>query len=261
MTAPVLAVPTENGRYYTHPARRDSVPSITNILGKKFKPLWSSGAKAAAQYAAEIRDKLGALDEEQVFQLVSHPPFRDDSPSAIGDLVHKWIEEYVRGGMMGANPAGPPVEDVNAAPNTAKWMYGRFLAFVNHYQPQFTDTEFTVWSNRHGYAGTADLSFKLGETHILADTKTGKAVYPEAAMQLAALANADVILSPDGSEKPVPKYDRFAVLHLRPRSFTLHPVDNLDAAFEAFLHLKGVFDWDIGAAKQSIGFAPPIKSA
>lgn len=251
MTAPVLSVPTEHGRYYRRPGSEASVPSITNIINKKYKPLFSAGMKEAARYAAEIRDKLGALDEEQAFQLVSHPPRRDDSPSAIGDIVHGWIERYVRG-----EPVGEELGN-----QTAIWMYGRFLAFVKHYNPQFTDTEFTVWSNRYGYAGTADLSFKLGETHILADTKTGKAVYPEAAMQLAALANADVILSADGSEKPVPKYDRFAVLHLRPRSFTLHPVDNLDAAFQCFLHLKSVFDWDIEYGPKSIGFAPQVKSA
>ena len=39
MTAPILAQPTEHGRYYFHPTKQTAVPSITNILGMKFVPV------------------------------------------------------------------------------------------------------------------------------------------------------------------------------------------------------------------------------
>jgi len=250
MTAPALAVPTEHGRFYVHPTTQARVPSITNILGKKFKPLYNSGLRAAADYAADNLPRLASLDRDEIYRLVSNPPRPEWSPSAIGDLVHKWVEETIVTGKT------PPQEDLNAAPNTARWMFERFLLFRQQYSPQFTATEFTVWSTKYGYAGTADWSAMLNGWHVLADTKTGKNVYPETAMQLAAIQNADFVLDANGNQLPVPKYDRYAVLHLRPRSFTLYPVQNIDKAFQCFLALKHVFDWDLLHGPSSIAFAP-----
>jgi hypothetical protein len=135
-------------------------------------------------------------------------------------------------------------------------MWDRFAKFLNYYKPEFTGTEFTVWSDTFGYAGTADISMKINGAHVLVDTKTGKGCYPETGMQLAALAKADVILHPDGREEPVPHYDAYAILHLRPRSYTLVPVHKIGEAFETFLALKRVFDWNITDAQETLGYAP-----
>lgn len=255
MTAPSLSVPTANGRYYSRPSSGLMVPSITNIIGKKDKPglkYWA--AKEAANYAADNLQKLQTLTRDEAYSLVRGAPFanRDDSPSAIGDIVHSMIERYVR------QEDAPTHEEITHAHNTVKWMYMHFIKFVDHYKPVFTGTEFTVWSDQYGYAGTADLSFQIANLHVLCDTKTGNRVYPETAMQLAALAKADVILSSDGTEREVPGYDRYAILHLRPRSFSLVPVENIDRAFDCFLALKQVFDWDLQFADKTLGFAPKV---
>ena len=251
MTNPALARDTGNGRYYFHPGRDNSSrPSITNIMGKKYKPLFAAGMREAANYAAESKDRLGALTTDEVFQLVSHPPRKDDSPAKIGDLVHSWIESDIKG--------EPKTLADDTAPQTARWMWQNWLKFKDYYKPEFTATEFTVWSDTHGYAGTADLGMRINGMHVLADTKTGKRAYPEVAMQLAAIQYADFILEPDGRERPVPEYDGYAVLHLRPRSATLHPVYKIPEAFQAFLALKAVFDWDVQHADSTIGFAPKV---
>lgn len=256
MTAPELARPTEHGRFYFHPGSQASVPSITNIIGMKSKPLFRAGLKKAARYASANRGALAGLTEDEVFKLVSNPPDEENGPSAIGDLVHKWIEEFIVSGGQ-----GPPRGDVEAAPNTARWMFERFISdFHTPRQPRYTDAEFTVWSNKYGYAGTADFSAMLWGHHTLVDTKTGKATYPEVAMQLAAIAHADVVLAPDGTESRVPEYTRFGVLHVRPRSAKLHPVFNIEEAFQAFLGLKAVFDWNINYAPRSIGYLPNVNS-
>lgn len=252
MTNPALARDTGNGRYYFHPSRDNaSRPSITNIINKKFKPLFGAGMKEAANYAADNISTLANLDREQIFQLCTHTPRKPDSPSAIGDIVHGWIERDIKG-----DP--PSDEEIHAAPNTARWMFESWFKFKDYYNPTFTGSEFTVWSDTHGYAGTADEGMRINGMHILADTKSGKAVYPEVAMQLAAIQYADFILTPDGREAPVPQYDGYAVLHLRPRSATLHPVYKIPEAFQAFLALKAVFDWDVQYAPEAIGFAPKV---
>jgi hypothetical protein len=254
MTDPALSVSTANGRYYVRPDRGDSVPSITNIINKKDKPglkYWA--AKECANYAANNLARMSVLTRDEVYQLVRQAPFqrRDDSPAAIGDIIHNWIDRRIKGDT-------PSHDEVNQAANTVKWMWQSFLKFEEHYHPEYTGSEFTVWSNRYQYAGTADLSCRINGLHVLVDTKTGQNIYPETAMQLAALANADVIITADGSEKALPVFDKFAILHLRPRSAVLNPVENTTEAFQTFLALKQVFDWDIEFAEKSIQFAPKI---
>jgi hypothetical protein len=253
MTDPALAFNTEHGRYYAHPRTRQIRPSITNIIDQKSKPLYRSGLKAAARYASENLPRLSTLKPEEIFQLVSNPPREQGSPAEIGDIVHNEIDGYVKRRL-----AGTPEPDPPELPQTAKWMLQKFAAFCAKYHPVFTASEFTVWSDKYGYAGTADLSYVLGDTHVLADIKTGVRPYPEVAMQVSAVANADFILSPDGTESPLPKYDRFAVLHLRPRSATPHPLDHIDEAFEAFLALKKVFDWEVLYSDRTIVAAPQV---
>lgn len=67
-----------------------------------------------------------------------------------------------------------------------------------------------------GYGGTFDLLAKDrdGKT-VLADIKTGKGVYREAALQLTAYGMA-VLVSPFGSEVayPMPLIDRYVILHV-----------------------------------------------
>jgi hypothetical protein len=255
VTAPELSVQTANGRYYLHPSNRSSVPSITNIIGMLDKPAlkyWA--AREAADYAAENIQKLATLSRDEAYQLIKGAPFRrdDESPGAVGDLVHSWIDLFIK------NERAQIEEELKVANNTAKWMWQSFLKFAEKYRPTFTNSEFTVWSDKHGYAGTADLAMRINGAHVLADTKTGKNVYPETAMQLAALAHADVVLESDGTEQPIPSFDRYAVLHLRPRSAQLVPVDKIDAAFQCFLALKQAFDWKVQHADSTLGFSPKI---
>ena len=261
MTAPILAIPTANGRYYQHPSNPIAVPSITNIIDQKNKPglkYWA--AKMCATYAGEAREKLAGLTKDEVFQLVKNAPFaqKDDSPSAIGDIVHSWIDEFVKATLNASQVYTPP--NLETAPWQAKHMWNQFLTFTGRYNPTFIDSEFTVWSNAVGYAGTADLIFKIGDVTVLADTKTGERTYPETAMQLAALANADFILTPEGEEKPMYKADRYAILHVRPRSFALIPVEKIDEAWTCFRALRAVFEWHVSHADSTLGYAPRIGS-
>lgn len=252
MTAPVLSFSTANGRYYAHPSRRKSVPSVTNIKDVKGIPAlkyWA--AREAASYAADNRSKLAGLDREEVFQLVKNAPFREqeNSPSKIGDVVHDWIDRFVKG-------TPPGREEVSGAHITPRHMWEQFGLFNAKYEPKFIDSEFTVWSDTHNYAGTADLAMDVRGALILADTKTGNNIYPETGFQLAALAFADFILTPDGEEKPMPKWDRFAILHIRPTYFHLVPVENIEASFQAFLGLKAVFDWQVDYGDKTLGYSP-----
>jgi hypothetical protein len=258
MTAPLHAFPTANGRYYAHPARKSSVPSITNIKDIKNIPaLKYHFSRVAATYAADNSQMLAGLPRDAAFTLIKESPFQksDDDPGRIGDIVHDWIDRYAK-----SNGQPPGTDELAAVPITARRMWTQFEAFRDRYNPEFVDSEFTVWSETHGYAGTADLFMKMNGAGILADTKTGKNVYPEVAMQLAALDKADFILDPEGRELPMHHADAYACLHLRPTYFELRPIDNIEAAWRAFLGLKEVFDWNVNYSDKTLGFAPRVGS-
>lgn len=230
------------------------VPSITNVISMLEKPalkFWA--AKEAANYAADNREMLAGLPRDAAQQLVRNAPFQrsDDSPAAIGDIVHTWIDRHVQGDS-------PTHEEVTSSHRTARDMWYSFIKFRDHYNPEFVASEFTVWSDKLDYAGTADLHLRINGMNILVDTKTGQNIYPETAMQLAAIAFADVLIDVNGSEAPVPSFDRYGILHLRPRSAKLAPVENIEAAFECFKALRVAFDWKARYADQSIGFAQQI---
>ncbi len=68
----------------------------------------------------------------------------------------------------------------------------------------------------HRYGGTFDLlAYDRDGKTVLADVKTGKGVYKEVALQLAAYSLAPIV-APTGSPKayPMPKVDRHVVLHV-----------------------------------------------
>jgi hypothetical protein len=276
MTAPALSTATPFGRYYIHPNRPKQVPSITNIKGiKGIDSLKFWAAKEAANYAADNIAKLATLSHDEVFTLVKGAPFAKTSAkseaSDVGDVVHDWIDSYIKGmppgDLMLANPCKTwPDGNVTAlqpsGARTARNMWRQFLAFVDRYKPEFVDSEFTVWSDKYEYAGTADWSARIGGALVLGDTKTGKAVYSDFRYQLAALAFADFILDPSGAQRPIPKYDRYAILHVRPMSATLVPFENdaVESAFAAFCAMKVVFEDDIKWKDKTMLFAPKIQA-
>lgn len=254
MTAPALSTPTPFGRYYIHPNRSYQVPSITNIKDKRNIPglkYWA--ARQAAEYAADNLTKLQMLERDEAIELIRKHPFthKDDGPSAIGDMVHDWIDRHIKGDEI-------PADEIEAAPVSARHMWVQFGAVVEQYQPKWVESEFTVWSDKFGYAGTADWCAYIGNALVLGDTKSGKEVYDDVALQLSALAHADFILEANGNERPLPQFERYAVLHVRPRGAKLIPVEGIDAAFKAFLGLKELFDFERENGGKILMFAPRI---
>jgi hypothetical protein len=93
----------------------------------------------------------------------------------------------------------------------------------------------------------------MGDRRYLLDMKTGKGVYPEVALQLAAYRNAEFIGLADGSEAEMPDVDACAVLHL-PEAGGYELVDvRADAdVFRTFLYVREVFRWQNEASKSVI---------
>jgi hypothetical protein len=235
MTSPALAAIGPAGhRVYTWAGR--AYPSVTAIIKggvpTPFLPQWA--AKVAAEYAVANLDRLTRLPTGQAVAEVKRAPWASrDAAAGLGDLVHTAVEAHAHGQPRPALPT-------HAAPFLAA-----FDQFCADHRPAFLLSEATVYSRRYGYAGTLDAICRLTTRAgpVLLDVKTGRGIYPEVALQLAAYAHADFIGTPDGTEAPLPPLADGLVLHLRPGGYQLVPVPIGRAVLEAFLAALAVFRW------------------
>jgi hypothetical protein len=250
VTAPALAGTSPNGhRIYTWQGR--DYPSVTAIINggvpAPFLVRWA--AKAAADYAVANLDHLRHLPTDQAVREVKQAPWaRRDQAASLGDQVHAAIDAHTTGRPR---PTVPP----EAVPYLA--AFDRFLLERN---PAFLASEQTVYSRRFGYAGTFDAICTLPRLGVvLVDVKTGRRIYPEVALQLAAYAHADFIGHPDHTEAPLPELHAAAVLHLRPSGYRLVQVPIGQAVLEAFLAALAVFRFatDLAPTLLAAGLTDP----
>ncbi|HSW42516.1 MAG TPA: hypothetical protein VLM76_08410 [Patescibacteria group bacterium] len=290
MSNPAGAKTTSRGRVYTRKGR--NYWSVTTIIkgGLPAPALMGWGMRSVAEYAVanhrQIAAMLGAVSLQRVegrleqpivdrlaslfgatrdekpiapFYVVSDPdaveaavkwlsgaPYRErDRKADVGSAVHAQIEAIILG-----KPRPEPMPDV------APFLL-QFDRFVADFSPSWEASEGTIYSDKESYAGTLDWIATIGGRRLIGDTKTGKGVYPEAALQLAAYAHADYLGLADGTDAPLPAFDGGVVLHLSPDAYQLVPVRIDDDVFRAFLFAREVFRWAETISKTVLGTAIP----
>lgn len=238
MTAPALARTLPDGtRAYVNPLTGEREPSITTIMKVLNKPAlegWSS--RVGGEYADKNWDELTSLDSAERIRRIKTAYLNVARDAAdVGTTVHEICERFATG--------EPSVISKRADPYVTQ-----FIGFLADVKPVFLGNEVTVWSRKYGYAGTADAFAIINDEITVVDWKTGKGIYPEHGLQLAALSHADFIITPEGIELPIPEVARHAVVHLRPRSWKLVPVREVEACFNAFLACKSLHYWQNNVA-------------
>lgn len=216
-----LSLPS-GGRAYRDPLSGRVVPSVTTVLRLLAKPElehWKLRQVAAA--AVEHYGYLGRLvadvgPEEAAYRLARVPERVAGEAARRGTLVHAYAEAWAK---------GEPLPEL--VPEHEGYLRA-FRSFVNEWRPVFTGAEVTVWAEEAGYAGTLD-TWAVVEVEgrlVIADWKTSKTVHPEAALQLAALANAPEVVHPDGRRERAPKVQGGLVVRLgADGSFEVVPED------------------------------------
>jgi hypothetical protein len=249
MTTPAAArTDALGGRVYPIPAvgqwltdESPRLPSITRCLDVIAAPglvTWKM-KRVAHLVATDLGLQALAADESTVYEAVKRALDRSDQEANIGTAVHA-LSERIDAGTLN-RPAMPPV-------------VGGFLDAYSDASALFgfdiVATEVTVFNHEVGYAGTADRLLRLtahpGLGLIVADLKTGKDVYAEMAMQLAALANAQGIWDhATQTHQPMPdglRTDIGLVIHLRPERWDLVVVD-LTEAWPAYRAAVELWRW------------------
>ena len=229
MTTPALAENVKGrGRHYRHPNTGELVPSVTNVLGilnKPALPRWA--AKVVAEQAVAMRDSLPKLDEAEAIDLLKGAPWRSSGRAADrGTTIHAYLE---------ARMAGMEPQEISGEAARFRKAADRFLT---EWTPQPLHLEMTVFGP--DYAGTGDLWATLNNGVVaILDYKTSKAIYPEAALQLAALAAAP--LTADGDMAP--EVDEAWVIRIGEDGYEAKQVTDLYANYETFRALLTAWHW------------------
>lgn len=245
MSSPRNATSTNRGRTYDWNGER--FDSVTTIIGGGVpKPaLKAWGERLVAETAYDRHDIWTNMDRGEAVDWLKRSPFRETDRAAVqGSDIHDWAEKYVLGAPV-------TVED---APEAQRPYLDGFLAFLSDFSPTYEMTEASVYNRHYRYAGTLDAIVDVpGVGRLLMDYKTGKGVYGEVAMQLAAYRYAEFVGLPDGTEAPMPAVDGAAVLHLTPGGYHLIPVQADEAAWRYFLFAQQVRIFCVDHARNVLG--------
>ena len=252
MTTPRNTASSRGGkRLYSW--RDEAYWSVTTIIGgslpKPFLLPW--GLKMVAEGVVKIADQLPAMilaDREGTIRFLKGIPYATrDKAADLGTLVHEAAE---------AHALGRPMPSVSAEVQPYLTAFERFLA---DFTPEIIATEASVYNRSQHYAGTLDMIARLtlpladAPAVFILDAKSGKAVYPEVALQLAAYRNAEFIGLPDGSEGPMPPVDGALALHLTANGYRLIEVRCDQEVYASFLYAREVFRWQEETSKSVLG--------
>ena len=219
------------------------VPGVTTILGTLNKDaLVGWAAKQSAAYAVENWDRLSRIDVLTRATEIERARFATNRKATTkGNRIHALGDELAHGRAVDV-----PVEIQPQVEAYAK--------FLDMWDLETIATETPVCHSGYQYAGTFDLiarSDKLGT--VLCDIKTGKGVYSETALQLAAYRYADLRLEqavevgPRGGrkvswvERPAIEVDHAVVFHVTDDAVELVPLVTTPSVFTSFLYLLEVY--------------------
>jgi len=239
MITKLTFTPGNHAYYLTDDAgkktRLTSVTTLLNLLAKPALVKWA--ANTAADYATDHWDDLTALPPSQRRAEIATAPDRArDTAAAKGTAIHTYAEDLLEG-----NPVDVPDEILPKVQALARWLDAQRGMIV-------AGAERMVWSPEDeemglcGFAGTFDASvIHPIYGRLLLDWKTGKGVYDDMAVQLAAYAHADWHVV-DEVDRFRPVFDAAAVVHIRPDGCTLHLLDRdqMRIGWDRFQLLRGL---------------------
>ena len=226
---PRLAIARDRYHRYTHEGVvYRGTTSIIGVLDKSDALMpWAAKqtATAAVGLVNELPAMLAAMGPDGVISaLTKRSAWERDKAADIGSSIHEWADRIALGEATEAVPADIR-ERVEAY---AYWWV------ASGWKRRLTEA--CVVSTSMGYGGTLDiLAFDEHGRTVLGDVKSGRNVYAETKLQLAAYGMAELI-APPGSEVayPMPKVDRYVVIHVTDAGVRPVEVDVTDEDRDAF---------------------------
>ncbi len=164
-----------NGYYYNDDKEYVSVTKVLgDVLAKPALYYWSGLT------CARIALKEPWLNEKEVMAELQGV-VRDSQER--GKKIHNIIEQSVS--FMGATQIV-----INESEEELNPYVKAFVSWFKTHKPTTVANEVELYSNQHMYAGRCDYICKINNENWLIDFKTGKAIYKETGLQLAAYQHA-----------------------------------------------------------------------
>ena len=220
---------TVNGTIDGEPVSVGPLISVTTAIDVLSKPQlvgWATRETAAAAVrnldaVRKLAEKDGPAAAEAWLRTM--PGRLKDSSANLGTRIHE---------MADALGHGQSVEVTEAE----RARVEQYVRWMEETYPEYVGIEQQVVNLSEGYGGTADLFVAIDGTLWLLDIKTGRGLYPEMALQLAALNRAEYWGSPGKAElTPALRAERCGILHLRDDGYRLVETAAGDDEYHAFL--------------------------
>lgn len=246
MSGPALARDRTGRRYMIPDPAPDGpvveCPSVTTILNKINKPaLVNWAALEVAKFAVSNPDKWMSLDEQAAVDVLKRAPYRNSRKKMdIGSAVHLAIDTWIKAGKPDSITNPTELDNLDLLPYIAG-----AIRFLNDHVRKIVRSEVTFANLTYRYAGTCDLVATLNDGRVaVIDWKSGKRLYPEVALQLAAYANAEFAVNDDGSRYNVAPATIGVGVHLDGQGgYTAQPVEMSDQLFRTFIALRTLQKW------------------
>lgn len=259
MTAKTTAPPSrDRSGFYLLPTG-ERLMSVTTILSNGIpKPAlvnWAAREVAASaldnlpRLVKVSRDPRKRAEAQRWLQNAANQ--KRDTAASLGSEVHDHIEARILGQPI-------PEPSAECAP-----FLEQLAAFEADHHPKWEASELVVANPDDGWAGKLDWMAYIpavGPLLAMGDSKTGKGVYPEAGLQMAAYRRAKFLFLKDGTKMTMPETHYAVVLHLRPDGYRLLPVRADDEAYSVFLRAKEIAAWTKGGSDGAVGdpIMPPV---
>ena len=226
---------SENGGKFIH------APSVTTVLNTLAKPAltpWS--VKVVCDYMYDNLKLLMAgnsFSVEAVFKIieqarVAHENVRQEAAD-IGTAAHDWLESYWLSVVRKTD--NPPLPEDGPVRNCVDAA----LSWIKEHDMKPILFERPFYSRLHGFTGKEDFAGLVdGELSII-DYKSGRAIYPETALQTAAYAKMYE------EEFGTPVARRWALRlgkhdgKVEPKPY---PAETLEADYETYLCVLKIYD-------------------
>lgn len=153
-----------------------------------------------------------------------------------GSKVHKAIEDILKGGeiKIDARYLNPSTEQLGELTPQEYECLMSFVDWLSQTNPEVISTEYNVWNDQEGYAGTVDMKLRIDGEIWIVDIKTSLNIWPEYELQLSAYRHAD------------PEVQRTAILQVgytrnKNQKFKFTEIED---RFELFLSAKKIWAYE-----------------
>ena len=191
----------------------DRVPSVTTILNQ-----WGANKQPLMKWAWKQGEAGVSLHEK--------------TDADIGTLAHLLIEAEIKGTKINLDDF--PMDIIQPA----KQCYNNFIEWKSRNKLKPIETEISLVSEKYKFGGTIDCVAIISHALSIADWKSGKEVYEDNIVQLAAYEQLWNENFPDT------KIKGFHIIRTGKEiaMFSHNYYAEFPKAFDAFLHLRNLYD-------------------